>query len=246
LLKLSEPERKQNIMKLLENKWALITGSSRGVGQQIALGLAQRKCNIIVHGRTKQNVAETLRSLKAYDVQTHVVVGELSSHKGIDAIIAGMKAGPKRVDILYNNAAIQNEWKSIWKFTVEEWQAIFQVNVFAMVALCNAFAPGMMRRGYGRIINLTSGVRDIPQLAPYSASKAAVDKYSSDLAAELKDTNVLVNYLDPGWLKTDMGGPHADHAVETVLPGALVPALLDDFGPSGRFYAAQDYRESER
>jgi 3-oxoacyl-[acyl-carrier protein] reductase len=233
-------------MKLLENKWALVTGSSRGVGQQIALGLAQRKCNVIVHGRTKQNVAETLRLLKAYDVQTHVIVGELSSRKGIDTIIAGVKAGPKRVDILYNNAAIQNEWKSIWKITPEEWQAIFQVNVFAMVALCTAFAPGMKRRGYGRIINLTSGVRDIPQLAPYSVSKAAVDKYSCDLAAELKDTNVLVNYLDPGWLKTDMGGPNAEHPVETVLPGALVPALLDDFGPSGRFYAAQDYRDLER
>jgi NAD(P)-dependent dehydrogenase (short-subunit alcohol dehydrogenase family) len=233
-------------MKLLENKWALVTGSSRGVGQQIALGLAQRQCNIIVHGRTKQNVAETLRLLKAYDVQTHVVFGELSSRKGIDAIIAGVKAGPKRVDILYNNAAIQNEWKSIWKITLDEWQAIFQVNVFAMVALCNAFAPGMKRRGYGRIINLTSGIRDIPQLAPYSVSKAAVDKYSCDLAAELKGTNVLVNYLDPGWLKTDMGGPNAEHIVETVLPGALVPALLDDFGSSGRFYAAQDYRELER
>jgi 3-oxoacyl-[acyl-carrier protein] reductase len=233
-------------MRFLENQWALVTGSSRGVGQQIALGLAQRKCNVIVHGRTKQNVAETLRLLKAYDVQTHVIVGELSSRKGIDTIIAGVKAGPKRVDILYNNAAIQNEWKSIWKITPEEWQAIFQVNVFAMVALCTTFAPGMKRRGYGRIINLTSGVRDIPQLAPYSVSKAAVDKYSCDLAAELKDTNVLVNYLDPGWLKTDMGGPNAEHPVETVLPGALVPALLDDFGPSGRFYAAQDYRDLER
>ena len=57
---------------------------------------------------------------------------------------------------------------------------------------------------------------------------------------------MLVNYLDPGWLKTDMGGPTAEHPVETVLPGALMPALLDDFGPSGRFYAAQDYRELER
>jgi NAD(P)-dependent dehydrogenase (short-subunit alcohol dehydrogenase family) len=233
-------------MKLLENKWALVTGSSRGVGQQIALGLAQRQCNVIVHGRTKQNVAETLQLLKAYDVQTHVVVGELSSRKGIDAIIAGVKAGPNRVDILYNNAAIQNEWKSIWKITPEEWQAVFQVNVFAMIALCNAFAPGMKRRGYGRIINLTSGIRDIPQLAPYSVSKAAIDKYSCDLAAELKGTNVLVNYLDPGWLKTDMGGANAENAVETVLPGALVPALLDDNGPSGRFYAAQDYRDLER
>jgi NAD(P)-dependent dehydrogenase (short-subunit alcohol dehydrogenase family) len=111
-----------------------------------------------------------------------------------------------------------------------------------MVALCNAFAPEMKRRGYGRIINLTSGIKDIPQLAPYSVSKAAVDKYSRDLAAELSGTNILVNYLDPGWLKTDLGGPNAENEVETVLPGALVPALLEDHGPSGRFYAAQDYK----
>lgn len=228
-------------MKLLENKWALITGSSRGIGQQIALGLAQRKCNIMVHGRSESNTAETLRLLKAYNVQTHVVTGSLDSNENVEALIKAVKAGPGPVDILYNNAAIQNKWKPIWEITPEEWLHSFQINLFSMIALCNAFAPEMKIRKYGRIINLTSGIKDIPQLAPYSVSKAAVDKYSRDLAAELQGTNVLVNYLDPGWLKTDLGGPNADNEVETVLPGALVPALLEDNGPSGRFYAAQDY-----
>jgi NAD(P)-dependent dehydrogenase (short-subunit alcohol dehydrogenase family) len=100
----------------------------------------------------------------------------------------------------------------------------------------------MKRRGYGRIVNVTSGIKDTPNLAPYGVSKAAVDKYTSDLAAELKDSNVLVNRLDPGWLKTDLGGPDAMYPVEDVLPGALVPALLDDNGPSGELFAAQDYR----
>ncbi|MGD0806856.1 MAG: SDR family NAD(P)-dependent oxidoreductase [Anaerolineales bacterium] len=145
------------------------------------------------------------------------------------------------MDILYNNAAIQNSWKSVWEITLDEWLVTFQVNLFAMIALCNALVPGMLQRGYGRIINLTSGIQDTPCLAPYSVSKAAVDKYTRDLAAELRGTNVLANYLDPGWLKTDMGGPNAEHEAATVLPGALVPALLDDNGPSGRFFAAQDF-----
>ena len=233
-------------MKLLENKWAFVTGSSRGVGQQIALGLAQRKCNLILHGRKTENTAETARLLQAYDIRTHVVSGDLESAASVDAIIQAVQAGPGPVDILYNNAAFQNPWKPIWEIGPEDWQRSFQVNLFAMVAFCNAFAPGMKVRGYGRIINLTSGIKDIPQLAPYSVSKAAVDKYTRDLAAELQGSNVLVNALDPGWLKTDMGGPNAEGEVESVLPGALVPALLDDHGPSGRFYAAQDYKVLER
>ena len=232
-------------MILLENKWALITGSSRGIGQQIAVGLARRKCNVIVHGRSAGNLKETLERLKSYDIQSFTVNGDLDSPSAVDAIIRQVLAGPGLVDILYNNAAIQNAWKSIWEIEMSEWLRVFQVNLWAMVALCNALAPGMKQRGFGRIINLTSGIRDVPQLAPYSVSKAAVDKYSRDLAAELQGTNVLVNLLDPGWLRTDMGGAQAEHDVESVLPGALVPALLEDHGPTGRLFAAQDYRYLE-
>jgi len=232
-------------MKLLENKWALVTGSSRGIGQQIALGLAQRKCNVIVHGRYVVNTTETIEQLKALDVQTHAVAADLENPQEIETLISQVQDRPGVVDILYNNAAIQNDWESIWEIDLDEWRRIFEVNLFAMIRLCNAFAPEMKRRGFGRIINLTSGIQDIPQLAPYSVSKAAVDKYSRDLAAELRGTNVLVNYLDPGWLKTDMGGPDAENEVATVLPGALVPALLDDHGPSGQFYAAQDFKVLE-
>ncbi len=227
-------------MKLLENKWALITGSSRGVGQQIALGLAQRKCNIILHGRIIAHNCETEKLLKDFGVKVHLASGDLGTADGIRNLISAV-SGKAQVDILYNNAAIQNTWKPIWEIGMDEWLESFQVNLFAMISLCNAFAPGMKERGFGRIINLTSGIKDIPQLAPYSVSKAAVDKYSRDLAAELAGSNVLVNSLDPGWLKTDMGGPNADNRVDTVLPGALVPALLPDNGPSGMFYAAQDY-----
>jgi len=68
-------------MKSLENKWALVTGSTRGIGQQIVLGLAQHKCNVIVHGRTKSHTAQTLEQLKAYDIQTCIVAGDLACRK---------------------------------------------------------------------------------------------------------------------------------------------------------------------
>jgi 3-oxoacyl-[acyl-carrier protein] reductase len=229
-------------MQLLTNKWALVTGSSRGIGQQIALGLAQHQCNLIIHGRKESSLEETKKLLGEYPIQVRTIWGDLGEAVGVQSVINGVQANPGYVDIIYNNAAIQNEYKPIWKISLEEWQQTFQVNLWAMIQLCNAFAPGMKAREYGRIINLTSGIQDVPSLAPYSVSKAAVDKYTRDLAAELKGSNVLVNHLDPGWLTTDMGGPNAMFGVETVLPGALVPALLEDHGPSGRFYAAQDFK----
>ncbi len=229
----------------LAGRWALVTGSTRGIGQQVAVGLAQFDCNVVVHGRKRENTRETLELLAEYPIETSVVAGDLSSVAGIRAVVGGVERRPGHIDILYNNAGIQNAWQSVWEIERSTWQGILDVNVVALVALTNAFAPGMLERGYGRIINVSSGIGDIPQLVPYSASKAAVDKYTADLAAELEGTNVLVSTMEPGWLRTDLGGPNAPLDVTTVLPGALVPALLPDFGPNGERFAAQDYEWSD-
>jgi len=226
----------------LTNKWALITGASRGIGQQIAFGLADHKCNLILHARSIGNLSKTQELLSGSQVKTHCVAGDVGTANGRATIIRGIDKGPGRVDILYNNAAIMSPWKELWDISEKDWQQTFAVNLFGMVELCRLLVPGMVERNFGRIINLSSGIRDIPQLAPYSVSKAAVDKYTADLAAQLRGTNVLANALDPGWLKTDLGGPDADFEVETVLPGALVPALLDEGGESGVVFSAQEFR----
>ncbi len=226
----------------LTDRWALVTGSSRGIGQQIALGLAQHGANVIVHGRALRNAERTVQLLEPYGVDVQVVAGDLSTPKGVHSVIDAVEKQVGGIDILYNNAAIGHAHCPILEQDLELWESVFQVNLWALIDLCKAFAPGMKARKWGRIINLSSGISDQPQLAAYSVSKAAVDKYSRDLAFALKDFNVLVNYLDPGWLKTDMGGTDAWDEVETVLPGALVPALLEDNGPTGRLYQAQDYK----
>lgn len=226
----------------LSGKWALVTGSSRGIGQQLALGLASEGANVIVHGRMLENTKETLRLLERFDVERFAVAGDLAFAEGIEAVIAGVWAGTNQLDILYNNAGIGSGSKRIFDFEQSDWERVLQVNLFAMVALCNAFVPPMMERGWGRVVNVSSGIQNQPNLVPYSVSKAAVDKYSRDLAVAARPGGVLVNYLDPGWLKTDMGGANAFHDVETVLPGGLVPVLLDDDGPSGQLFRAQEYR----
>ena len=98
----------------------------------------------------------------------------------------------------------------------------------------------MRSRGWGRIIQVTSGITNQPELMAYAASKAALDKFVRDTAPSLRGSGVLMNLLDPGWLRTDLGGPRASNAVESVLPGALVPALLDD-DTQGKLFHALDY-----
>ncbi len=231
-------------MSSIAGRWALVTGSTRGIGRETALALARLDCNVVVHGRTLEHTREVMGLLANLPVNSCAVAGALDTPAGVQQIIDQVgQCGAPHIDILYNNAAVSNTSTPLFEFTLAEWQRTFQVNLFAMVELCSAFAPGMRSRRWGRIINLTSGIARQPDLAPYSVSKAAVDKYTQDLAWELKDDNVLVNCVDPGWIRTDLGGADAWEAVESVIPGILVPALLGDRGASGKFFAAQDYRD---
>jgi NAD(P)-dependent dehydrogenase (short-subunit alcohol dehydrogenase family) len=229
-------------MGRLAGRWCLVTGSSRGIGRQIAIGMAREGANVIVHGRTLDHTRGTQALLEPFGVKTDAVGGELSDAADIERLIRSVLESHGGVDILYNNAGIQGERRPAWNAPLDEWKAIFQVNLFAMALLSTAFAEGMRERGYGRIVNLSSGIKDAPDLAPYSASKAAVIKLTQDLAFGLRGTGVLVNHLDPGWLRTDMAGPGAEFEVETVLPGAIVPALLGNDGPTGTGFRAQEYR----
>jgi short-subunit dehydrogenase len=226
----------------LKNRWAFVTGSARGIGQQIALGLAQCSCNVIIHGRKKANAEKTYSMLKDYNIKTDIVEGELDNSGDIKNMCSEAYKLAGHIDILYNNAAIMSGGKKIWTFSMEEWKKIFDVNFFSMIEVCNFFIPKMSEKGFGRIINMTSGIKDQPDLSPYSVSKAAVDKYTLDISAELRGSNVIISYLDPGWLRTDLGSQNAPNPVESVLPGAIVPALIEDFGPNGQRFNAQDFK----
>lgn len=223
----------------IKGKNAFITGSSRGVGLHVAIGLAKLGCNIILHGRKIANTNSTLKKLKNYDVNVYQVFGDLSKEKEVQDLIKQVEKLDLKIDILYNNAAIMTEYHIDYcNHSWEEWINTYKVNVIAMYDLCCAFIPSMIANGFGRIVNLTSGIQDQPELAPYSASKWAVRKLTEDLASKVHNTGVRINSLDPGWLKTDMGGANAENEVEAVLPGALVPALIENKGPNGKIFSA--------
>ena len=222
-------------------KWALVTGASRGVGRQISLGLADYGCNVVLHSRDASHTDALAAELTAKGVEVRQVAAELSDESQVDAMLQTVLAETPGIDIVYNNAAIMTPYRSDWQVVpAEDFRQSFEVNVTALVRICHALIPGMAERKWGRIVNVTSGIQDQPELIAYSISKGAVDKFVTDTAGHLKESGVLMNLLDPGWLRTDLGGPNAPNSVESVLPGALVPALLAD-GTAGKLFRAQDY-----
>lgn len=229
-------------MITIQGRWALVTGASRGVGRQVAGALAEKGCNLVLHSRSKAHTQTLAEELAAKGVKVLTVEADLASPKAAEVMAQEAERLSGGIDILYNNAAIMTPWRPDFIAPIEDYRMSFEVNVFSLIKICDVILPRMKERGFGRIVNVTSGIQDQPELTPYAISKAAVDKYVKDMACKLAGSDVLMNLMDPGWLQTDLGGPNAPNTVETVLPGALVPVLLDKAEGSGRLYRAQEYR----
>lgn len=226
----------------IRGKWALVTGAGRGIGRQVALGLGGRGCNVVLHSRDRVHTAALEEELRRGGVRAASVAAELERPDQVERLVdEALATAGGALDIVYNNAAIMTPFQQDWLATpAEHYRRSFEVNAIAPIRISCRLLPQMRARGWGRIVQLTSGIRDQPELMAYAASKAALDKFVRDAAPRLRGTGVIMSLLDPGWLRTDLGGPNAPSEVETVLPGALVPVLLDG-EVHGAFFSAQDW-----
>lgn len=228
-------------MTNVKGKWALITGASRGVGYHIAIEMAKRGCNLVLHSRSITHTEKVLEEVKAIGVKAYAVQAELSDMAAVNRMLDEIQEQGTHIDILFNDAAVQIAYRhEYFKTPVEDFTQSFLINTIAPAMICYRLIPKMVEKGFGRVINTTSGIRNEPEQAGYSASKAALDKFTKDLGSRLEGSNVMINLADPGWCRTDLGGPHAPNSVESSIPGMLVGAFLDD-KKSGRWLSAQDY-----
>ena len=225
----------------VKGKWALITGASRGIGYLAAISMAKQGCNLVVHSRSLGHTKKIMEAVKAHGVETYCVQAELANHQEVVGMLDEIEARGTAIDIVFNNAAVQIAYREdYWKTPVEDFDLSFRINFIAVTTICYRLIPKMIERGFGRIINTTSGIKNEPEQAGYSASKAALDKFTQDLGARLEGTNVLINLTDPGWCRTDLGGPSAPNPPESSIPGVVVGAFVDDT-KSGRFFHASDF-----
>lgn len=225
----------------MKGRWAFITGASRGIGYLTALFMAEQGCNLILHSRKKENSVKVLQEVKALGVEAYAVEAELSDLEAVEKMLQEIDALGVRVDVVLNNAGLQIAYRTEYFTTpVSDYTESFKINTIAPAMICYHFMPKMIEYGFGRILNTTSGIRLEPQQAGYSASKAALDKITIDLGSTVQGTNVMINLTDPGWCRTDLGGPHAPNAPESAIPGIVVGAFLED-KKSGRFLGAQHF-----
>lgn len=225
----------------VSGKWALITGASRGIGRLIALEMAKQGCNLVLHSRRLSHCSSLLEQVQRLGVQAYAVEAKLSDLDAVEDMMTRIDRTGTSLDIVFNNAGVQVAYRSAFLETPsEDYIKSFAINTIAPMRICYHVLPGMVERGFGRIINTTSGIALDPQQAGYSASKAALDKVTVDLGSKYDGTNVILSLADPGWCRTDLGGPNAPNPPESALPGVLIGAFVDD-RRSGRLFAAPHF-----
>jgi len=224
-----------------EKKIAVVTGANRGIGFEICRQLARQGTHVVLTSRDEEKGQAACHKLVAQglDVRYHPL--DVTDPDSIQRLETFVRKECKRLDILVNNAAVYLEGQvSVVNLKLDLLRLTLETNFYGPLMLCQACVPLMKRRGYGRIVNVSSGAGQMTDMGrgypAYRISKAALNALTLILAAELRGTDVLVNAMCPGWVRTDMGGPSAPRSVEEGADTAIWLATLPNGGPQGGFF----------
>lgn len=217
------------------NKTALVTGGNRGIGKAIAEGLAKQGFTVLLGSR---DVASGKAVAAEIDGDVTAVELDLTDRAALKQQMQTITE-ERDIDVLVNNAGILKD-KDALTVTDAELDESLRVNAIAAFDMIRLVLPGMQARGYGRIVNMSSGFGSFGEglhgPMPYSVSKATLNAITLSTAHALAGTNVKINAMCPGWVHTDMGGAQAPRTPEEGADTAIWLAMLDDNGPSGKFF----------
>jgi NAD(P)-dependent dehydrogenase (short-subunit alcohol dehydrogenase family) len=220
---------------------AIVSGANRGIGFETCRQLSQLGFLTILTSRDeiKGKAAVELLLQEGGDLIYHQLdVADLNS---ITRLASYLKENFDRCDILINNAGVfLDRGKSVFDLPLEILQETLEINFIGALNMCRAFVPFMRVHQYGRIVNVSSGMGSIANMAGYSAayklSKLVINAMTRIMADEIKEINIKVNTMAPGWVRTDMGGPNAPRSLAQGADTIIWLATLPDDGPTGGFF----------
>jgi len=187
----------------LRDKWALVTGSSAGIGEIIAHTLAREDARVIVHGRDSGRANAVASAIRDAGGTAMAVIGDLATDQGGARVVAEALAASKGVDILINNAG--GYAARFWaQTTADTWRSFYEADVLSAIRMIQGLVPGMRERNWGRIINIGTGLATTPgnALPDYAAAKAALLNATVSLSKALAGTGITVNTISPGLIHT--------------------------------------------
>jgi len=215
----------------LKNKVILITGAGSGLGKALALAAGLGGAKVICAGRRKVRIEQTADEVTKAGGMGTAIEMDVTDGKSIEkGLKLAAKVGP--IEILINNAGIITGLKAVQDLPVEEWDRIMATNVRGPYLMIRSILPGMIQRGFGRILNISAPIKHLPKASAYCASKCALDSLTKAVSYELKGLDILVNAVEPPFLDTEMhkGGKKPEEVVAQILE----LAALDAGAPSGR------------
>lgn len=230
-------------------KIAIVTGANRGLGLATSEALAQRGFKVIMAMRNPDKAQNAVNGLKMKNLDVVVMKLDLSQEKSINDFVEAIRKEYGFVDVLVNNAGILIDSEdggnsSLFKTKASTIQKTFNTNTLGPFLLTQKIFPMMKQEGYGRIVNVSSGMAQLSESqtasAAYRLSKTALNMVTNLFASEVQGSDICVNSVSPGWVRTDMGGPNADRSVEQGIKGILWAATLPKGGPNGGFFRDSD------
>jgi NAD(P)-dependent dehydrogenase (short-subunit alcohol dehydrogenase family) len=229
-------------------KVAVVTGANRGMGLETCRQLARRGARVILTSRDPAKGAAAAARLQGegLDVRHHQL--DVADDDGIARLAAVIRGELGRLDILVNNAGIargtdepRERAMATFEATPAGLRAVLATNLIGPFVLCRTLIPLM--QGHGRVVNVSSGMGQLSEMGggfpAYRISKAGLNALTRIFATELAGTDVKVNAVCPGWVRTDMGGAGAPRSVEEGVATTVWLATLPDDGPTGGLFRDQ-------
>lgn len=237
-----------NVMQLfdLSSKVAIVTGGSRGLGQEIAEGLGEAGAKVVITGRRRQWLEQAEAELQSKGIEVLSVEADVVDQDGVAATVQASLDRFGGIDILINNAGLSWGAPSL-EFPFDKWQLVLNVNLTGVWLMSQATAPHLIARGGGTIVNVSSITAQLglePELqdtVSYNASKGAVDSLTRDLAVKWARHNIRVNAVAPGYFPTRM----TESLVRTVEDKMKALSVFNRLGRDGELKAAVLFLASE-